>query len=79
MAPCFTIVIFGTIRCILDRNLVTVLFPFEEIQKNINFNKTFSPSDSNWYSVVYVNCILDIQVSMNAKTTMYNIKGDSNF
>lgn len=68
----------GQIRCILDSNLVTVLFTFEEIQKNNHFNKTFSPSDSNQYSILFVNCIADLQVSMNVKTVMYNLEGDSN-
>jgi hypothetical protein len=66
------------IKCILDSNLVTVLFTFEVIQKNTNFNKTFRPSDSNQYILIFANCIADLQVSMTMKAVMYNLEGESN-
>lgn len=66
------------IKCILDSKLVTVLFTFEVIQNNKNFNKTFSPSDSNLYILIFANCIADLQVSMTMKAVMYNLEGESN-
>lgn len=66
------------IKCILDSDLITVLFTFEVIQKNKKFNKTFHPSEPNLYILIFANCIADLQVSMTMKAVMYNLEGESN-
>ena len=65
------------IKCILDNNLVTVLFTFEVIQNNKNFNQIFTPLNTNQYILIFANCIADLQVSMTMKAVMYNLEGES--
>eukprot|EP01018_Ginkgo_biloba_P010830 Gb_14836 [translate_table: standard] len=68
----------GKIKCVLDSNLGTVLFNFQEMEKTHMINKTFGPQEANQYNIMFVNCIPDVQVSMNVKTIMYNLEGNSN-
>ena len=65
----------GEICCVLKSKFITPLLTFEDLENSFPFNKTFKELEANQFTLVFVNCIRDVVVSMDLTTVIYNIEG----
>ncbi|CAM6089686.1 unnamed protein product [Calypogeia fissa] len=62
--------------CVLQNNRVNTLFTLKEVQEPY-FARTLSPSGANEYTLFFVNCVRNSVVTMDVKTSMYNMEGST--
>ncbi|KAL8148467.1 protein CANDIDATE G-PROTEIN COUPLED RECEPTOR 7-like [Apium graveolens] len=60
------------IQCSLSSSLVKPVLSFEKLEKD-KFDTTFKLNDANLYALVFANCIPNFPVSMNVRSSMYNV------
>ncbi|XP_059628958.1 protein CANDIDATE G-PROTEIN COUPLED RECEPTOR 7-like [Cornus florida] len=66
------------IACSLQSNLVKRIFTFDQINGGDRFDTTFGVTDANQFTLVFANCNPNLQISMNVRSTMYNLDSKSN-
>ncbi|KAJ7530074.1 hypothetical protein O6H91_15G077900 [Diphasiastrum complanatum] len=64
-------------QCILQNPSLKVLTDLRQIAGAGTYNNTYSVPDTNEYTLYFVNCQSNTEVSMNVRTAMYNLEGKS--
>ncbi|KAJ8558094.1 hypothetical protein K7X08_004860 [Anisodus acutangulus] len=63
----------GEIQCPLESNLIKKVFTFDHLQPSAReFTASFSVSDANQFTLVFANCMPNLEVTMNVHSVMYN-------
>ncbi|KAA8540087.1 hypothetical protein F0562_026779 [Nyssa sinensis] len=62
----------GDITCSLQSNLIKSIFTFDQLNGNNRFDISFKVTDSNQVTLLFGNCVPDLQISMNVHSAMYN-------
>uniref|UniRef100_A0A5B7BKF9 Protein GPR107-like n=1 Tax=Davidia involucrata TaxID=16924 RepID=A0A5B7BKF9_DAVIN len=60
------------ITCTLQSNLIKRIFTFDQLNDNNRFDRSFKVADANQFTLVFANCVPDLQISMNVHSAMYN-------
>ncbi|CAI9759320.1 unnamed protein product [Fraxinus pennsylvanica] len=69
------------ITCALQSESIKKILVFSQLPNPTptSFNLLYSESNADQYSLVFANCLLQVQVSMNVRSVMYNLEnGKSN-
>nr|XP_043628189.1 protein CANDIDATE G-PROTEIN COUPLED RECEPTOR 7 [Erigeron canadensis] len=66
------------ISCALQSNIIKHVSDIPTDSGTTNFNKYYVLSDPDQYTLVFANCIPGLQVTMNVRSSMYNLDGNSN-
>ncbi|XP_060203976.1 protein CANDIDATE G-PROTEIN COUPLED RECEPTOR 7-like [Lycium barbarum] len=73
----------GDIRCTLHSDLVKRVLTFDQLQPSVKqFNTSFNVAEANQFTLVFANCMPNLEVSMNVHSVMYNYNpksGDLDF
>ncbi|GMH29863.1 hypothetical protein Nepgr_031706 [Nepenthes gracilis] len=68
----------SAVSCALDSGLVHGVVLFDSVSKSGNsFNKTYEETNPDQYTLVFANCVNNLQVSMSVRSSMYNLDGKS--
>lgn len=66
----------GDIQCPLSSQHVKLVYSFSQLQLGrylvANFNTSFKVSDPNLYTLLFSNCVPDLEVTMDVHSVMYN-------
>ncbi|CAH9110135.1 unnamed protein product [Cuscuta europaea] len=63
----------GEIPCTLESELIKKVFTFDQIKPSTHeFSTSFKVSEANQFTLVFANCVPDVEVSMNVNSVMYN-------
>ncbi|XP_059304465.1 protein CANDIDATE G-PROTEIN COUPLED RECEPTOR 7-like [Lycium ferocissimum] len=63
----------GDIRCTLHSDLVKRVLTFDQLQPSVKqFNTSFNVGEANQFTLVFANCMPNLEVSMNVHSVMYN-------
>ncbi|OVA04729.1 Transmembrane receptor [Macleaya cordata] len=65
------------ITCALQSELVKVVYTFDKLKGAKEFGTVFSETESNQFTLVFANCLPQLQVSMDVRSAMYNLDGKS--
>ncbi|EEF43452.1 protein CANDIDATE G-PROTEIN COUPLED RECEPTOR 7 [Ricinus communis] len=69
----------GEIACALQSDLIKQVYTFNKLQKGQTFfSVVTSENDADQYTLVFANCLNSVKVSMDVKSTMYNIERNGN-
>ncbi|KAF6143741.1 hypothetical protein GIB67_041245 [Kingdonia uniflora] len=66
------------ITCAINSDLVKVVYTFDKLRDEKSpkkFDILFQMTDANQYTLVFANCLPNVQVSMNMRSAMYNLDG----
>ncbi|XP_077245591.1 protein CANDIDATE G-PROTEIN COUPLED RECEPTOR 7-like [Tasmannia lanceolata] len=63
------------ITCVLQSDLIKVVYTFNNLAGNSSFNSLFKEPDAGQFTLVFANCLPQIQVSMDVCSAMYNLEG----
>lgn len=67
------------ISCALQSDAVRVVATFDTLPSGFtSFSKLYNMSSPEQYTLVFSNCLPQLQVSMNVRSAMYNFDGKSN-
>ncbi|XP_022714456.1 protein GPR107-like, partial [Durio zibethinus] len=66
------------VTCVLNSDLVKVVFNFKSLNGKSNFDTVYKESDADQYTLVFANCLSQVKVSMNVRSAMYNLDGKKN-
>ncbi|XP_043716546.1 protein CANDIDATE G-PROTEIN COUPLED RECEPTOR 7-like [Telopea speciosissima] len=61
------------ITCALQSDLVKVVYTFDRLKGAKSFGFVFSETDANQFTLVFANCLQQLQVSMDVQSAMYNL------
>ncbi|XP_043717477.1 protein CANDIDATE G-PROTEIN COUPLED RECEPTOR 7-like [Telopea speciosissima] len=61
------------ITCALQSDLVKVVYTFDRLKGAKSFNFVFTETDANQFTLVFANCLQQLQVSMDVRSAMYNL------
>ncbi|KAL4353557.1 hypothetical protein GQ457_06G038270 [Hibiscus cannabinus] len=70
--------VFGEVTCALDSDLVNVVYDFRSLEGKSSFDTVFRVNDAERYTLVFVNCLDQVNVSMTVRSKMYNLEGKEN-
>ncbi|KAK8710581.1 hypothetical protein V6N13_145899 [Hibiscus sabdariffa] len=70
--------VFGEVTCALDSDLVNVVYDFRSLEGKLSFDTVFRVNDAERYTLVFVNCLDQVNVSMTVRSEMYNLEGKEN-
>ncbi|XP_019153573.1 PREDICTED: protein GPR107-like [Ipomoea nil] len=61
------------IQCTLESELITRVFTFDQIKPSAHeYSASIKVSEANQFTLVFANCIPNLEVSMNVQSVMYN-------
>ncbi|XP_078440206.1 lung seven transmembrane receptor family protein [Wolffia australiana] len=60
------------ISCVLQSRLVKIVYTFDRKGQPNSFSTVFSETDPGQYTIVFANCLSNVQVSMAVRSSMYN-------
>ncbi|RZC69599.1 hypothetical protein C5167_032726 [Papaver somniferum] len=63
------------ITCALQSELVKVVYTFDKLKGAKELGIVYSESESNQFTLVFANCLPQLQVSMDVRSEMYNLDG----
>ncbi|KAI3904591.1 hypothetical protein MKW98_014771 [Papaver atlanticum] len=63
------------ITCALQSELVKVVYTFDKLKGAKELGILYSESESNQFTLVFANCLPQLQVSMDVRSEMYNLDG----
>ncbi|KAL6972159.1 hypothetical protein U1Q18_031847 [Sarracenia purpurea var. burkii] len=66
-------VIRREIKCPLNSDLIKRVFTFDKLQNADRYDTIFTVSDANQFTLVFANCVPNLKVSMNVRSSMYNL------
>nr|DAD36147.1 TPA_asm: hypothetical protein HUJ06_006787 [Nelumbo nucifera] len=67
----------GEITCALQSGLVKVVYTFDRLKGAKNFGVVFTENEANQFTLVFANCLQQLQISMDIRSAMYNLDGRS--
>ncbi|KAF8412067.1 hypothetical protein HHK36_000020 [Tetracentron sinense] len=65
------------ITCALQSDLVKLVYTFDRLKGAKSFDTLFTETDANQFTLVFANCLQQLQVSMDVRSAMYNLDGKS--
>lgn len=65
------------ITCALQSDLVKHVLTFNDLHGKDAYDKLYSLTDADQFTLVFANCLQQVKVSMNVRSAMYNIEGRS--
>ncbi|KAK8703300.1 hypothetical protein V6N13_021621 [Hibiscus sabdariffa] len=68
----------GDVMCTLDSRLVTLVYDFKSLNGKSNFDTVFPVNNAERYTLLFANCLDQVNVSMTVRSTMYNLEGKQN-
>lgn len=63
------------ITCALQSEVVKVVYTFDKLKGAKELGIVYSESESNQFTLVFANCLPQLQVSMDVRSEMYNLDG----
>ncbi|VFQ99269.1 unnamed protein product [Cuscuta campestris] len=64
----------GEIPCTLDSDLIKKVFTFDQIKPSAHeFSTSLKVSEANQFTLVFANCVPDVEISMSVYSVMYNL------
>eukprot|EP00249_Psilotum_nudum_P009362 c21882_g2_i1 orf=1-975(-) len=63
--------------CILESHSIKILFTFSKLSAARQYNHSFPAPSGDRYTLMFVNCLSQVKVSMNLRASMYNLEGSS--
>ncbi|CAH9089565.1 unnamed protein product [Cuscuta epithymum] len=67
----------GEINCVLQSDYAKVVYLFDHLLGNSSFNTLYTESGSGQYSLIFANCLPQLTISMDVRSAMYNLDGNS--
>ncbi|XP_042506055.1 protein CANDIDATE G-PROTEIN COUPLED RECEPTOR 7-like [Macadamia integrifolia] len=61
------------ITCALQSDLVKVVYTFDHLKGAKSFDLVVTETDANQFTLVFANCLQQLQVSMDVRSAMYNL------
>ncbi|KAF8379927.1 hypothetical protein HHK36_027392 [Tetracentron sinense] len=65
------------ITCALQSDIVKVVYTFDHLKGAKSFDTLYTEIDADQFTLVFANCIQQLQVSMDVRSAMYNLDGKS--
>ncbi|XP_068650956.1 protein CANDIDATE G-PROTEIN COUPLED RECEPTOR 7-like [Aristolochia californica] len=65
------------ITCALQSDLIKLVYTFDRLRGNSSFDTLFEEAQANQFTLVFANCLPQVQVSMDVRSAMYNLEGKS--
>ncbi|XP_010267415.1 PREDICTED: protein GPR107-like [Nelumbo nucifera] len=65
------------ITCALQSDLVKVVYTFDRLKGAKSFDSMFPENEANQFTLVFANCLQQLQISMDVRSAMYNLDGKS--
>ncbi|KAG9453153.1 hypothetical protein H6P81_006057 [Aristolochia fimbriata] len=65
------------ITCALQSDLIKLVYTFDRLHGNSSFNTLYLEPEANQFTLVFANCLPQVQVSMDVRSAMYNLEGKS--
>ncbi|KAK6935618.1 Transmembrane protein GPR107/GPR108-like [Dillenia turbinata] len=66
------------ITCALNSDAIKLVYTFNRLNTENNFNAPFRIVDPDQYTLVFANCLQQIRVSMDVHSAMFNLEGRTN-
>ncbi|XP_068635517.1 protein CANDIDATE G-PROTEIN COUPLED RECEPTOR 7-like [Aristolochia californica] len=63
------------ITCALQSDLIKLVYTFDRLRGNSAFDTLLQESEANQFTLVFANCLPQVQVSMDVRSAMYNLEG----
>ncbi|CAM8876424.1 unnamed protein product [Rhodiola kirilowii] len=67
----------GEITCALQSTLVKKVYTFDHLNGARGFEAIFKMTDADQFTLVFANCLQQVEVSMDVKSAMFNLEGRS--
>ncbi|KAL4295741.1 hypothetical protein GQ457_12G011630 [Hibiscus cannabinus] len=64
----------GEITCALESNLVKLVYDLRSLKEESNFDIVFHVNDADRFTLVFANCLSQVNVSMTVRSAMYNLE-----
>ncbi|CAM8989239.1 unnamed protein product [Rhodiola kirilowii] len=65
----------GNIACAIHSNLVQPVYTFDRLNGAKEFANEYAMADAGQFTLVFTNCVPELRVSMDVKSTMFNLEG----
>ncbi|GFS39352.1 lung seven transmembrane receptor family protein [Actinidia rufa] len=67
----------AAITCALDSNFIKRVYSFDSLKGAKSFDTLYLHDDADQYTLVFANCLQQLKVSMNVRSAMYNLDGET--
>ncbi|XP_044477317.1 protein CANDIDATE G-PROTEIN COUPLED RECEPTOR 7-like [Mangifera indica] len=66
------------VTCALQSDLIKHVYTFNKLNGKSEFSALYVENDSDQFTLVFANCLQQVEVSMDVRSAMYNLEGRSN-
>ncbi|XP_057951319.1 protein CANDIDATE G-PROTEIN COUPLED RECEPTOR 7-like [Malania oleifera] len=67
----------GDVSCVIDSKLVKRVYIFDNLGDSRSVDAETRVSDANLFTLLFANCIPNLRLSMDVRSSMYNLEGSS--
>ncbi|XP_034709722.1 protein CANDIDATE G-PROTEIN COUPLED RECEPTOR 7 [Vitis riparia] len=62
------------ITCALKSDVVKTVYSFDRLKGATSFGTVYQMNDADQFTLVFANCLQQVQISMNVRSVMYNLE-----